>query len=164
MRAFETVQRVVVGHPRRHAAVVAALDGDFDGHERRGSVVLRPVELHAAGKPRAGKPHKRGLDDGVAVEEVVVVVRLVLPDVDASANLGKKDNARVVVFKRHRVVFLHHRLVHHLVDERHGIDLPAAPLVDALLEEHRVLLRRTNRVGLQGHRRTDALHLAAKRS
>ena len=164
MRTFETVQRVVVGHPRRHAAVVAALDGDFDGHERRGAVVLRPVELHAAREPRTGKPHERGLDDIVAVEEVVVVVGLVLPDVDAPADFGKEDDARVVVFERHGVVFLHYRLVHHLVDERYGIDLPARALVDALLEEHRVLLRRADRVGLQGHRRTDALHLAAKRS
>ena len=148
VRALKPVQRIVIGHPHRHAAVVAALDGDLNGHECRRAVVLRPVELHATREPRSRKPYKRGLDDGVTVEEVVVVVRLVLPDVNAPADFGEKDDARVVVFERDSIVLAHFRLVHHLIDERYGIDLPATSLIDALLEKHRVLLGRTDRIGL----------------
>ena len=138
----------MVAHPHRHAAVLALLDLDVGGHERSGTVVLRPVELHAAAHPRAGESDERGLDHVVAVEKVVVAVLLVLGDVDAPAEFWQEHEAHVLVLERHGVVFLHRRRVVHLVDERHGIHLPARALIDPLLEEHRVLLRFAHRIRL----------------
>ena len=163
VRAFEPVQRVVVGHPRRNAAVLAALDRDFDRHESRGAVVLRPVELHAAGEPRTGEAHEGGLDDGVPVEEVVVAVRLVLADVYAPAELRQDHDARKVVFERDGVVLAHFGLVHHLVDEGDGIDLAAASLVDAFFEEHRVLFGRAHGICFKSHRGSGAFDFSAER-
>ena len=148
MRAPHARQGIVVAHPHRHTAVLVLLDLDVGGHERGGTMMLRPVELHAAAHPRAGESDKRGLDHVVAVEEVVVAVLLVLGDVNATAEFRQKHEAHVLVLKRHRVVLLHRRRVVHLVDERHGIHLPARSLVDSLLEEHRVLLRLAHRVRL----------------
>src|SRR3546814_10537416 len=71
----------------------------IDGEERGGTVMLRPVELHPSRDPRPGQPHQRGLDDVVAVEEVVAG-HLVIADVDADADLGQQHQAHVCILER----------------------------------------------------------------
>ena len=48
-------ERVVVGTPDRHRPVGVVLDQGVGGQVGRRTVVLRPVELHAAGDPRPGE-------------------------------------------------------------------------------------------------------------
>jgi hypothetical protein len=71
----------------RHGIVIAAPDGlravgvflDFKVHrqERCWPMMLRPVEFDAAGNPRPGKAHERGLYDRLMVD-CVVAIRFVL--------------------------------------------------------------------------------------
>ena len=60
--------------------------------------MLRPVELDAAGDPGAQQADERGLDDVLAVDEVVAGVA-VLDDVDAAADLGQQHDAQVLVLE-----------------------------------------------------------------
>ena len=123
--------------PYGDRAVVGVLDVGLDGEERRRAVVLRPVELHAAGDPWAGKAHERRLDDVVPVEEVVVA-GLVVPDVDAAAELGQHHEAHPPVLEVDRPPCTRCRLVVDAIDERDRIDPAARPLVDPAVEEERV--------------------------
>ena len=70
--------------PDRAPPVFVLFDLVIDRHECGRSVVLRPVELHAAGNPRPEEPHQSGFDDSLSVKEVVVI-GLVLADVNPSA-------------------------------------------------------------------------------
>ncbi len=147
VHAFEAVERVVLAHPDGARAVFLIFDVDVGGHEGAGAVVLRPVEFDAAGNPGAGKADERGLDDVVAVEEIVVVVLLVLAGVDASADLGEHDEADEFVFEPGGLVGDVLWVVIHLVDKRDGIDFSGGSLIDALVEEDRVFLGCSDGVG-----------------
>ena len=81
------------------APSVLLLDEDIGRHEGAGAVVLRPVELDAAGDPRPGEADERRLDHVLAVEEIVVVVRLVLADEDASADFRQHHQPDELVFQ-----------------------------------------------------------------
>jgi hypothetical protein len=77
------------------------LDLDVCGQERPRAVVLRPVELDAAGDPRARESDERRLDHGVAVEEVVTGAAVV-PHVDPAAQLGQHQHPQPPVLQVHR--------------------------------------------------------------
>ena len=155
---FHAREGVVVAAPDRHGSVVVGLDVGVGGQEGGGPVVLRPVELDAAGDPRAGEPDERRLDDGVAVEEVVVV-DLVVSDVDAPAQLGQDHEPHPGVLEVDRLPRSRRRLGRDGVDEGQRVDPAARPLVDAAVEEHGVLLGFPrlvggDREGLAPHRDT----------
>ena len=65
----------------------------------------RPVELHAAGRPRAERPDQAGLDHMLAVKKVVAG-RLVARRKDLAADFGQNDHLQPVVLQPHRRVGL----------------------------------------------------------
>jgi hypothetical protein len=85
--------------------------------------MLRPVEFHAPRDPRAQQPHQRGLDDVLAVEEVVAVGP-VEPDVNAAADLGEDHQPQVLVLKMNGGPGPLDRLVRDAVDDRVRVDAP----------------------------------------
>ena len=141
---------------RRHRVVVAAPDGlravgvflDFKIHrqKRRGAMMLRPVELDAAGNPRPGQPDQRGLDDALVVNQIVAV-GLVLNRVDAPADFRQHHHAEKFIFDPDRLPFAVHRLFRDAVGEGQGINLAAAALINPLFQKHRVLVRRRGQIG-----------------
>ena len=137
VRAAHALHRVQVAVPHRDRAVVGVLDVGLDGEERRRAVVLRPVELHAAGDPWAGQAHERRLDDVVPVEEVVVA-GLVVPDVDAAAELRQQHEAHPPVLEVDGAPCTWCVLGRDAIDERDRIDAAARALVDPAVEEERV--------------------------
>ena len=139
--ALHPVHRFVLAQPDGAAAVGVLFDRVLDRHEGGGTVVLRPVELHAAGDPRAQQTDQRRLDDVLAVEEVVAV-RLVQADVDAAADLRQDHQPDVFVLEVDCLVWLVELLVANPVGEGIRIHLAAAALIDPLVEEHRIAVRR----------------------
>jgi hypothetical protein len=100
MHALHPPERVVVGAPNGHCAVGMPFDVDLDGQEGGRSMVLRPVELDAASDPGPGQADQCGLDDVVAVEEVIAVAP-VHSDVDAAADLWKQHQTNPAVLQVH---------------------------------------------------------------
>ena len=133
-----------------HAAHIAG--GNIRREKGARPVVLRPVELDAAGDPRAGETDEGRLDNVLPVEEIVVAIGFVLADENAPADLRQEHEPHEFVLQADRLVFDRLRFVEDLVDERHRVDLAAGPLVDAFLEEHGVLLRGSHRIGRQRQR------------
>jgi hypothetical protein len=95
-------ERVVVGAPDGDGAIGFALDRDIRWQEGAGSVVLGPVEFHAARDPRAGQPHEGGLDHVVAVEDVVVG-DLVVGHMDASAQFRHDHQPQPLILQVDRL-------------------------------------------------------------
>ena len=98
MHAFHPVHRLVLAKPHDAAAVSLILDGEVHRHECARSMVLRPVELDAAADPWTGQSDEGGLDDILAIDEVVAV-RLVTGDMDAAAQLRKDHHADELIFQ-----------------------------------------------------------------
>ena len=149
-----------LGAPHR-AVVIVRLDSPVDRLKRAGAVVLRPVELDPARDPGAAQTHERGLDHAVVVNEVVAV-GLVEGHLDPPAELGQDHDLEVVVLEEDGRVGPVDPLANDPVDDRVRVDDAAAPLVDALLEEHRVAVGRTDGVGRDHDRfgpRTDLRHV-----
>src|SRR6201995_6072744 len=103
-------------------------------------MVLRPVELDATGDPRAGEPHEGGLNDVLAIEEVVAGA-LVQPDVNAATELWQHHEPQELIFDVHCLPLPRLRFGRHGVDNGQRIDAAIATLVDALLEEQRIWIR-----------------------
>ena len=108
-------------------------------------MVLRPVELHAAGDPRPEKAHQRRLDHVLAVEKVVLI-GFVGSRVNPPANLGQNHESNELVFKKDCAIFPVFLRQGHAIGEGIGIDLSAAPLIDALFQKHRIGIGILNRV------------------
>src|SRR5581483_6860046 len=131
------------------------------GHVRSRPMMLRPVELNPAADPRSGQTHQRRLDHILAVDEVVSV-GLVHRDMDSPADLRKDHHTDVSVFDVNRIPRLVARGFFNAIVKRQRIDLAAAALVDAALQEHRILIRRVQSKGANGDRlppRTDSRDL-----
>src|SRR5580704_8812455 len=115
-------------------------------HIGRRPMMLRPIELHAAGDPRTQQSHEGRLDDMLAIEEVVSV-GFVEPGVNAAADFRKNHQLDKFVLKHDGAVGLVLLLKRHAVSKRIGINLAAAALVNALLQEHGIRISVLDRVG-----------------
>ena len=154
-----------------HAAHIAG--GNIRREKGARPVVLRPVELDAAGDPRAGETDEGRLDNVLPVEEIVVAIGFVLADENAPADLRQEHEPHEFVLQADRLVFDRPRFIEDLVDERHRVDLVderhrvdlvAGPLVDAFLEEDGVLFRCTGRIRRKSQRLDLSNQTDAKRS
>ena len=154
VHALQTVQRVVLGLPDSENSPTLVFDHDIRRQVGAGAVMLGPVELHAAGNPWPGEADKRGLDDILSVEKVVVSVRLVLTKENPATDFRQHHQPHEFILHPRRDII--HRLrrfvLIHLVDERHGINLAARALVNALLEKNRIFFRLAEAVGRDGER------------
>ena len=149
--AAHSLQRVDAAVPHGDDAVVVTLDRGVHGQEGRGAVVLGPVELDATRDPRSCEADERGLDDVVAVEEVVVG-RLVIADVDAPADLRQQHEPNPLVLDVDGLPLPRRLLAGDPLDEGHRVDLAARALVDPTVEEQRVAVGRLGLVGVDRHR------------
>src|SRR6266567_521466 len=102
--------------------------------------MLRPVELDAARNPWPGETHKRGLDHWLIVEHVVTV-GLVLQDVNATADFRQHHCSDELVLDPDCLPLAVYGLFRDAIRKRQWIHLTTAALVNALLQEHRVLVR-----------------------
>src|SRR6187402_406848 len=84
----QPIHRFVVAQPDRDSFVVTFLDTEIDRHERGRTMVLRPVELDAAGYPTSCKADQGGFYYVLTVDKVVSG-RLIENGVDAAADLWK---------------------------------------------------------------------------
>ncbi len=143
---FHPRHRIVVAAPDGHAAVGVLLDLDIDRHEGGRTMMLRPVELDSAGNPRPGEAHQRRLDNRLAVKEIVSI-GLVQARVDASAEFRQDHHSHELILDMHSVPFPIRLPLGDAVEKWQRIDRPAAPLVNPLFQEHRVLVGRQRFVG-----------------
>ena len=127
-------------------AVGVFFDGILDRQEGGRPVVLRPIELDAAGDPRPGQPHQGRLDHRLPIDEVVAV-GLVLGDVDPAADLRQDHDPQIFIFQPDGLPSPVGLGLGNSIGERQRIDLPAAALIDPLLQEHGVLVRRSGKIG-----------------
>ncbi len=146
VHAFHAAHRIVVAAPDRFRAVRVFFDFKIHRQKRRGPMMLRPVEFDAAGNPRPGQADQRRLDDRLVVNQIVAV-RLVLQDVDASANFRQNHRADEFIFDPDGLPFSIHRLFRDAIGERQRINFAAAALINALFQKHRVFVRRRGQVG-----------------
>ena len=108
-------------------------------------MMLRPVELNAAGNPWPGEADERWLDNQLMVDGVVAI-RFVLQDVDAPADFRQHHGADKLVLDPYGLPFAIHRLFRNAIREGQRVHLPAAALIHALLQEHRILVRRSGQI------------------
>ena len=128
------------------AAVGVLLQRVIDRHEGGGAVVVGDVPLDAAGDPGAQHADQGGLDDVLAVEEVVAV-GLVLRAEDAPAELRQDADLDVLVLQVDRLVGLVFADVRQLVEHRIGIDGPLRALVGPAAVEDGIPVRLADLVG-----------------
>ena len=144
--ALGAVHLVNLGKLHGLAAVGVFADAPVHRGKGGGPVVLGPVELDAAGNPRPGEAHQRGLDHLVVVHEVIAV-GLVIGPLDAPAQLRQHHHLNVLVFQEDGSVGLVLLFIQDLVHHGQGVDLAAGALVDALFQEHGVTVRLADAVG-----------------
>ncbi len=89
---LHAVHWFVFAEPDRAAPVLALFDLVIDRHECGRSVMLWPVKLHPSGNPRSQQAYERWFDNVLPVKEIVVI-GLVLPDVNPSADLRQDHDA-----------------------------------------------------------------------
>src|SRR5579884_3504663 len=104
-------------------------------HVSRGTVMLWPVELHAAGDPWAGKPDQRGFNYVLAVEELVAV-GFIESEVDSPTDLGQDHQAQILVLDMDSLPRTWYSMLRHAFDARQRVDTPAASLVHAVFQKH----------------------------
>ena len=139
-RGAHPVEGLRLAHPAGLRAVRILLQGGLRGHEGGGPVVLRPVELHAAGDPRACQTDHGRLDADVLVDELVAVA-LLRGAMDFSAQLRQQLHRDVLVFQGDHVVALIDRRVAQPVRVRDGIDPAGRPLIRLFLQKERKFVR-----------------------
>ncbi len=98
VHAFHTAHGIVVAAPDRDAAVGVVFGVGIGGEEGCGTMVLGPVEFDTTGDPGAGKSDKCRFDDGLVIDEVVVV-GFIEDGVDASAEFGEDEDFEVGIFE-----------------------------------------------------------------
>ena len=146
--ALGAVHLVNLAALHRLAAVGVLLDLVVGGSKGSGAVVLRPVELDAAGDPRSEQTNQRGLDDLVVIDEIIAV-RLIIGALDAASQLRQNHHLDIVVFQPEGGVGHILLLVEDLVHNGVRIHAAAAALIDTLLQEHRVLVGFADAIGRQ---------------
>ena len=146
VHALHAVHGFMLAQPDRFGAVLVLFKFDVHRHERGRSVVLRPVELDTARNPWSGQADERWFYDILSIEKIVAI-RLVRADMDAAADLGQNHQRDVFIFEMHGVPGAVRRVLRDPVDKRQWIDFSTAPLVDALLQKHRIWIGRLRLVG-----------------
>ena len=106
-------------------------------------MVLWPVKLDAARYPRTSQTHKSRLDDVVIIDEVALL-NLVVRHLYASAQLRQYHHLDIFVLYPNSQPLLIHLLVRNRLNDGIGIDHAARTLIDAFLQEYRVLLSLSN--------------------
>src|SRR5450756_3049134 len=96
-------------------------------------MMLWPVELNASARPWPGEADQRGLDDGLVINQIVVV-RLVLQRVNAPAEFRQDQRADEFVLDPNRLPFPIYRFFCDAIRERQWIHFPAAALIYALFQ------------------------------
>ncbi len=141
VHALHPAHRLVLGAPRRGAAVGLSLDDPIDGLEGRRSMVLGPVELDTAGDPWSGETYQRGLDHILAIDEVVAGAP-VLGDMDAATELRHEHQSDEAVLQVDGLPAASDALVGDTVRDGQRVHASRRALVYPALEEHRVRVRR----------------------
>ena len=108
-------------------------------------MMLRPVELDAAGNPRPGQADERGFDDPLVVNQIVAI-GLVLNRVNAPADFGQHQHAQKFIFDPQCFPLSVHGFFRDPVGEGQGINFAAAALINPLFQKHRVLVRRGGQI------------------
>ncbi len=134
---LQTAHRLHLAEPDGLGAALPLRNGEVHRHESGGSVVLRPVELDAAGNPGPHQPHQRRFDHLVVIDEVAIH-HLVVGTVDTPPQLRQQHHLDKVVLQPDRLIGLHLLLAGEGVDHPIGIDSPRGALIDPLLEKHGV--------------------------
>ena len=133
-------QRIMVAQPDSERAIRLFLDAPGDRHEGGRPMMLRPVELDPARSPWSGQANQRRLDDILPVEDVIAI-GLVGRRMDPPADLRQDHHFQVLVLQEDRRPLPVALGLADPVVERQRIDTAIAPLVNPLLQEHRVLVR-----------------------
>ena len=139
VHAFHACHWIVVAAPDGLRAVGVFFDVEVHRQERRGPMMLRPVEFDATGNPRPGEAHERRLDHWLMID-CVVAVCFVLKDVDASANFRQHHRADEFILNPHSFPFAIHWLFRDPVREWQRVHFAAAALINAFLQKHWVLV------------------------
>ena len=116
------------------------------GHIGGRAMVLRPVELDAAGNPRTQQPNQRWLDHVLPVKEVVLIC-FVQTSVNSPADFRKNHQMHVFVFEKDRSVITSCFSRDTRSVNRVRINLAAASLVNPLLKKHWIRIGVLDRIG-----------------
>src|ERR1700722_10128989 len=108
-------------------------------------MVLRPIEFDAPGNPGPGQPNQGRLDDLLAVDDVVVV-RLVMQDMKASANFWKHHGPDEFVFNPDGLPVALDGLLGDAVCKRQRINLAAAALINPRFQKHGIFVWRSGQI------------------
>ena len=125
--------------PHGLASVGILLYGEIRRKERGGTVMLRPVELDAAGNPRAGESHQCRFHHLVVIDEMTFL-HLVVCHVDASAQFGQNHHLDIFVLDEQGMIEFVRLFVRNLLDYRIRVHRTATALIHPLFEEDGVLL------------------------
>ena len=149
VHALHAAHRVVIAAPDGFRAVGVRFNFDIHRQKCGGAMMLRPVELDAAGNPRPGQADQRRLDDGLVINQIVAV-GLVQDGVNAPADFRQDHHADEFVFDPDGLPFALDRFFGNAVGEGQRINRAAAALINALFQEHRILVRRRGEPGGKG--------------
>ena len=162
--ALGTVHLIDLGELHAGASVLIPGDAPVGGAVGGRAVMLGPVELDAAGDPRAGEAHQRRLDHLVVVDEVVAV-GFIHGALNAAAQLGQHHDFQIIVFQPYGGVGLKRLFIEDLVHHGQRIHLAAGTLIDALFQKHGIFVgladavgRQINGLGADRCRALDVLH------
>ena len=135
-----------LAHPDHHTAVGAFLDRIVHREEGAGAVMLRPVELDAAGDPGACQADQSRFDHMVVVDEMAFL-DLIVCHLHTSAQFRQDHHLYIFILQIDCVIRLVFAGIFNLFN--HGIRIyhPAASLVNTFFQEHRVLFRFTDAIG-----------------
>lgn len=97
MHALHPAYRVVVTAPDRFGTVGVFFNVEVHRQKCCRTMMLRPVELDAAGNPWSSQPDQRGLDHVLTIDNVAAT-DLILYGVNAPANFRQQHDADKVVF------------------------------------------------------------------
>ena len=133
--ALHAIEGIHLAGPHGSGAVAVLLKRGLQGKEGGGTMVLRPVELDAAGDPCARQAHQSGLDHLVAIDEIVLA-HLVPAAEDLSAQRGQHLGCDVLVFQLVDFVFHIPLFIGDAIGIGQGIEPPAGALIGLLFKEH----------------------------
>src|ERR1035437_4026840 len=139
-RAFEVPHRFDFAEPKGAAAVRIFGDRVIGRAVGAGPMVLRPIELDAAGQPRSRQTDQGRFDDVVVVDERVTV-GLVVCVLNPPAKTGHAHQLEILILQEPNPMLFLDFLVTDSVDDGVRIDASRATLIDALFQKHRVAIR-----------------------
>jgi hypothetical protein len=142
---FHSCHRIMIATPDGDRSIRIAFDRQFNRHEGRGPVMLRPVKLYSARDPRTGETNESGLNHVLTVEEVIST-EPVKTDMDTAADLRHNHQPYKFILDVSCLPRVSLRLRVDPVDNRKRIHSSAASLINAFLQEHWIRVRRSGHV------------------